>query len=289
VGWGATFNVYHKVSEAIVKLRVGYKFTYQFPQPTPCLLTLNIHHSRVGDLEAPDHIITTPSTLLTGYRDGFGNWCSRMVAPAGKVRITTGTIVRDSGQPDPVTPEVGQIPIEHLPFDTLDFLRPSRFCETDKLLDMSWELFGKARPGWGRVQAICDFVHNRIVFSYENARPTRTAAEAYQESIGVCRDYAHLAIAFCRALNIPARYCTGYLSDVGTRPPYPPGDFAAWFEAYLDGGWHIFDPRNNTPRIGRVLIARGRDAADVAMVTTFGPNTLEAFCVWTEEVPDTAS
>ena len=151
-----------------MKLRVGYEFTYQFPQPTPCLLTLNIHHSRVGDLEAPDHIITTPSTLLTGYRDGFGNWCNRMVAPAGKVRITTGTIVRDSGQPDPVTPEVGQIPIEHLPFDTLDFLRPSRFCETDKLLDMSWELFGKARPGWGRVQAIL-----RGDNQGENAFPSR--------------------------------------------------------------------------------------------------------------------
>lgn len=271
-----------------MELQVGYEFAYRFPQPTPCLLVLNVHHSRVGDLKSPDHIITTPSTLITGYRDGFGNWCSRMIAPAGKVCITTGTVVRDNGQPDPVTPGAGQIPIEQLPVDTLDFLRASRFCESDKLLDLSWDLFGKARPGWGRVQAISDFVHNRIVFSYENARATRTATEAYQESIGVCRDYAHLAIAFCRALNIPARYCTGYLSDVGTRLPYPPGDFAAWFEAYLDGGWHMFDPRNNAPRIGRVLIARGRDAADVAMVTTFGPNTLESFRVWTDEVPDDA-
>jgi transglutaminase-like putative cysteine protease len=282
-------NLPHKVSESIVKLQIGYEFAYRFPQPTPCLLTLNVHHSRVGDLEAPDHIITIPSTPLTGYRDGFGNWCSRIVAPAGKVRITTGAVVRDGGQPDPVTPGAGQVPVEHLPFDALDFLRPSRFCESEKLLDMSWELFGKARPGWDRVQAICDFVHDRISFSYENARSTRTAAEAYQEGIGVCRDYAHLAIAFCRALNIPARYCTGYLSDVGTPLPYPPGDFAAWFEAHLNGGWHMFDPRNNTPRIGRVLIARGRDAADVAMVTTFGPNTLEAFRVWADEVPDAAS
>jgi transglutaminase-like putative cysteine protease len=178
-----------------------------------------------------------------------------------------------------------QVPVEDLPSNSLTFLLPSRFCESDKLLDLSWDLFGKATPGLGRVQAICDFVHNRIEFGYENARSTRTAAEAYRESIGVCRDYAHLAIAFCRALNIPARYCTGYLSDVGTQPPFPPGDFAAWFEAYLDGEWQMFDPRNNTPKIGRVLMARGRDAADVAMVTTFGPNTLESFRVWTDEAP----
>ncbi len=272
-----------------MKLRVGCEFAYQFPQPTPCLLTLNVHHSRAADLESPDHIITRPSTLQTGFRDAFGNWCNRLVAPPGKVRITTQAIVRDGGQPDPVSPSAGQIPIEHLPFETLGFLRPSRFCESDRLVDMSWELFGRTRPGWDRVQGICDFVHNRIAFSYENARATRTAAESYQECIGVCRDYAHLAIAFCRALNIPARYCAGYLSEVGTRPPYPPGDFAAWLEAYLDGSWHIFDPRNNTPRIGRVLIARGRDAADVAMVTTFGPNTLESFRVWTDEVPGAAS
>jgi len=274
------------VSEFILKLQVGYEFFYRFPQPTPCILMLNVHHSRVGDLEAADHIITTPSTVLTGYRDSFGNWCSRIVAPAGDVRISTNAIVRDTGQADPIIPNAGQVAIEKLPFETITFLLPSRFCESDELLDMSWELFGTAPTGWGRVQAICDFVHSRIKFSYENARPTRTAAEAYQEGVGVCRDYAHLAIAFCRALNIPARYCTGYLGDVGTQPPYPPGDFAAWFEAYLDGGWHTFDPRNNTPRIGRVLIARGRDAADVAMVTSFGPNALQAFRVWTDELPD---
>ena len=267
-----------------MKLRIGYEFDYRFPQPTPCLLTLNVHHSRVGDLVSPDHIVTNPSTPLAGYRDGFGNWCSRIVAPAGKVRISTEAIVRSNRQLDPVISDAGQVPVEYLPDEALVFLLASRFCESDKLLDMSWELFGKARPGWARVQSICDFVHNRIAFGYEHARPTRTAAEAYQEGVGVCRDYAHLAIAFCRALNIPARYCTGYLGDVGTQPPFPPGDFAAWFEAYLDGRWYTFDPRNNTPRIGRVLIARGRDAADVAMVTTFGPNTLEAFRVWTDEV-----
>jgi transglutaminase-like putative cysteine protease len=272
------------VSECSMKLRIGYEFDYRFPRPTPCLLVLNVHHSRVSDLIGPDHIQTSPSVPVTGYRDGFGNWCSRMLAPSGLVRIFTDAMVRDSGDRDAVSAYAGQVPVEHLPSDTLAFLLPSRFCESDKLLDLSWELFGKAKPGWGRVQKICDFVHNRIAFGYENARPTRTAAEAYREGIGVCRDYAHLAIAFCRALNIPARYCTGYLSDLGTPPPFPPGDFAAWFEAYLDGQWHVFDPRNNTPKIGRVLIARGRDAADVAMITTFGPNTLESFRVWTDEV-----
>ena len=268
----------------MLKLRVGYEFIYRFPQPTPCLLVLNVHHSRIGDLESPDAVVTAPSTSLSSYRDVFGNWCSRMVAPAGVVRISANAVVRDTGQPDPIARVAGQVPVVDLPDDALVFLLASRLCESDKLLDMSWQLFGKARPGWDRVQAICDFVHNHIKFDYAKARPTRTASEGYTERVGVCRDYAHLAIAFCRAINIPARYCTGYLGDVGMQPPFPPGDFAACFEAYLGGRWYTFDPRNNTPRIGRVLIARGRDAADVAMVTTFGPNTLESFRVWTDEV-----
>jgi transglutaminase-like putative cysteine protease len=185
-----------------------------------------------------------------------------------------------------VVPDAVQIPVEALPDEALGFLLPSRFCESDKLLDLAWTLFAHTKPGWARVQAVCDFVHQHIAFGYEHARPTRTACEAYQEGRGVCRDYAHLTVAFCRALNIPARYCTGYLGDVGTQPPYPPGDFAAWFEAFLAGRWHTFDPRNNVPRVGRVLIARGRDAADVPITMTFGPNTLESFRVWTDEVTD---
>ena len=275
-----------QVSGHSVKFQIGYTFDYEFPQPTPCLLLLNVHHSRVSDLEAPDHIITNPSVPLTGYRDGFGNWCSRIIAPAGLVRISTDTVIRDGGSPDPVDTNAAQVPIAYIPDNVLTYVMPSRFCESDKLLDLSWETFGKAQPGWARVQAICDFVHSRIKFAYADARSTPTAAEAYSEGIGVCRDYAHLAIAFCRALNIPARYCTGYLSDVGTPPPLPAGDFAAWFEAYLGGRWHTFDPRNNTPKIGRILMARGRDAADVAMVTTFGPNSLENFRVWTEELTE---
>jgi transglutaminase-like putative cysteine protease len=249
---------------------------------------LNIHFSRVAGLAAPDNVIVSPAVPISGYRDGFGNWCCRIVAPKGKVSISTNAVVTDTGKPDAVVPNAAQIPVEDLPEEALVFLLASRFCDSDQLLDLAWKLFGRAKPGWGRVQAICDFVHKHIEFGYAHARVTRTASEAYAEKRGVCRDYAHLAVAFCRALNIPARYCTGYLGDVGTPPPYPPGDFAAWFEAYIGGQWYTFDPRNNVPRIGRVLIARGRDAADVAMTTTFGPNTLEGFKVWTDEVSETA-
>jgi transglutaminase-like putative cysteine protease len=245
---------------------------------------LTTHFTRVSDLAEPDHIRISPSVPISGYRDGFGNWCNRVTAPPGLVRIWTDAIIRDSGNPDPVVPEATQVPVEQLPDEALIFLLASRFCESDKLLDLAWELFGKTKPGWARVQAICDFAHSHISFGYEHARVTRTAAEAYQERRGVCRDFAHLAVAFCRALNIPARYCTGYLGDAGMPPPYPPGDFAAWFEAYLGGRWCTFDPRNNVPRIGRVLIARGRDAADVAMVTTFGPGKLDSFRVWADEI-----
>ena len=272
-----------------MKLRVGYELQYAFPQPTPAILMLNIHFTRVAGLAAPDHIIVSPPVPISGYRDGFGNWCCRIVAPQGKVSISTNAVITDTGEPDAVIPGAPQIPVEDLPEEALVFLLASRFCDSDQLLDLAWKLFGSAKPGWGRVQAICDFVHKHIEFGYAHASVTRTASEAYAEKRGVCRDYAHLAVAFCRALNIPARYCTGYLGDVGTPPPYPPGDFAAWFETYIGGHWYTFDPRNNVPRIGRVLIARGRDAADVAMTTTFGPNKLEGFKVWTDEVSETAA
>jgi transglutaminase-like putative cysteine protease len=261
---------------------------YDFPQPTPVILMLNVHFSRVSDLAMPDSILIDPSVEVSGYRDGFGNWCSRFMAPAGHVTISADSVIRDSGLPDPVAADAPQSRVEDLPEETLVFLLASRFCDSDRLLDLSWSLFGKTAPGWPRVQAVCDFVHTHIAFGYEHARVTRTASQAYEEGRGVCRDFAHLAVAFCRALNIPARYCTGYLGDVGMPPPYPPGDFAAWFEVYLDGHWYTFDARNNMPRIGRVLLARGRDAADVAIATTFGPNTLRSFRVWTDEIVEPA-
>ena len=271
-----------------MKFQVGYEIQYEVPQPTPLVLMLNIHFTRISDLETPDHIIVSPSVPISGYRDSFGNWCSRILAPPGRTLITTDCVIRDSGQPDQSVPNVRQVPVEELPEESLVFLLASRFCDSDRLLDLAWSLFGAAEPGLGRVRAICDFTHQHIQFGYEHARATRTASEAYEERQGVCRDYAHLAVAFCRALNIPARYCTGYLSDVGTPRPYPPGDFAAWFEAFLGGQWWTFDPRNNLPRIGRILMARGRDAADVAITTTFGVNTLKSFRVWTDEIAEAA-
>lgn len=267
-----------------MQLRIGYEFKYHFPQATPCLLNLNVHYTRAGDLVRPDVIITSPNTLSACFRDGFGNWCSRMIAPPGSVSIFSEAVIRDSGELETIAAEDGQCLVERLPDDTLVFLRASRFCECDEFLDLAWTLFGHFKPGAARVQAICDYVHNHIRFDYTQARPTRTAVQAYRERVGVCRDFAHLAVAFYRALNIPARYCTGYLSDVGMVPPFPPGDFAAWFDAYLENGWCTFDPRNNEPRAGRILMARGRDAADVAMVTTFGVNKLESFRVWADEV-----
>jgi transglutaminase-like putative cysteine protease len=198
--------------------------------------------------------------------------------------VSAKAIVNDTGAPDPVFPSAVQHPIPELPEETLLFLLGSRYCETDRMSETAWKLFSATPLGWARVQAICDFVHRHIRFGYEHANPTKTAWEVFQDGKGVCRDFAHLAITLCRCLNIPARYCTGYLGDIGLPPPYAPMDFAGWFEAYLGGAWHTFDPRNNVPRIGRVLIARGRDAADVAITTTFGPNTLQGFRVWTEEV-----
>jgi transglutaminase-like putative cysteine protease len=268
----------------MVEIRVGYELIYDCPQPTPMMLVLNIHYTRASDIVVPDRVTTDPSVPMAAYRDSFGNWCSRIVAPKGQIRIASTAVVKDSGEPDVVATYAQQHSIQDLPEESLGFLLGSRYCDTEKFSQTAWSLFGQTPSGWGRVQAICDFVHNHISFGYEHARATRTAWETFNERRGVCRDYAHLAIAFCRCMNIPARYCTGYLSDMGAPPPYGPGDFAAWFEAYLGGRWYLFDPRNNVPRIGRVLMARGRDAIDVAISTTFGPNTLVSFRVWTDEV-----
>jgi len=267
-----------------MKIRVGYELIYDFPQPTPVIMVLGTHLTRASDVVTPDYLIVTPSVPISPYRDAYGNWCSRILAPAGRMRLAAEGVVRDTGLPDPVVPSAIQHPVEDLPAETLVYLLGSRYCETDRLTKTAWDLFANTLPGWARVQAICDYVHNHITFGYEHARPTMTAWDAYNERKGVCRDYAHLAVAFCRCMNIPARYCTGYLGDIGVPPPYGPMDFAGWFEAYLGGRWHTFDPRNNIPRIGRVLIGQGRDAADVPITHTFGPNTLVSFKVFTDEV-----
>lgn len=266
-----------------MRIRVGCELGFEFTQSTPLIAMLNVHFSRASDLELPDHLTTHPPVPVGSYRDSFGNWCNRLVAPPGLFTLGTNAIVHDAGLPDPMDLSAVQHTVEQLPGETLQFLLGSRYCETDRLSDEAWRLFGPTPLGWRRVQSICDFVHAHIVFGYEHSRATRTAFEAYTAPQGVCRDFAHLAITFCRCLNIPARYCTGYISDIGLPPPYAPMDFAAWMEVYLGGRWHTFDPRNNAPRIGRVLIAYGRDAADVPLTHIFGPGELRGFKVWTDE------
>jgi len=270
-------------------IRLGYELIYDFPQATPMILNLNVHYSRSQDLVRADTIVTDPIVPLSMYRDGFGNWCTRAIGPPGEFRITADGIINDSGLTEPEFRHAFEHTIESLPDEALVYLLPSRYCETELLAPIAWSLFGGMMPGWNRVQAIVDWVHSHIVFDYQCARPTKTAYDVYNERVGVCRDYAHLAITLCRALNIPARYCTGYLGDIGVPPMDAPMDFAGWFEVYLSGAWHTFDPRNNQRRIGRVLIARGRDAADVAISMTFGPNRLSKFLVWTDEVQSAAA
>jgi transglutaminase-like putative cysteine protease len=267
-----------------MKIRIGFDFIYEFVARTPMVLMLNVHPSRAIDLIKPDQLRITPALPVTRYQDAFGNTCTRLVAPAGQVEISTDALVHDSGQPDVVEPAARQYEVAELPHDTLAFLLASRYCETERLMNEAWSRFGKTPLGWPRVQAICDFVHSHVRFGYQHARATKTAAEVVIERRGVCRDFAHLAITLCRCMNIPARYCTGYLGDIGVPPEPEPMDFSAWFEVYLGGRWHTFDARHNMPRVGRIVMARGRDAADVAFSTTFGPNLLKRFIVHTDEV-----
>jgi transglutaminase-like putative cysteine protease len=269
-------------------IRIGYELLFDVPAPTPMLLMLYPHPSRSGLLRAPGAYRprVEPEVPLQEFTDCFGNTCGRLVAPPGKLRLSSSAIVSDDGRPDVVRPEARQHPVEELPPEVLPYLLGSRYCEVDRLSDVAWQLFGQTPLGWARVQAVCDWVHANVRFGYQFARPTKTAHDVYTERQGVCRDFTHLAVTFCRCLNIPARYATGYLGDIGVPPAPFPMDFSAWFEAYLDRQWYTFDARHNVPRIGRVLMARGRDAVDVALTTSFGPTTLEKFTVWTDEVED---
>jgi transglutaminase-like putative cysteine protease len=220
-----------------MQIHVGFELVYSCPQPTPMILTLSVHYTRVSDLVSPDHLVLQPALRLTGYRDSFGNWCNRVVLPAGKTRLMANAVIRDSGLPDAVAPEAAQLAVQELPQETLVFLLGSRYCETDLLSETAWKLFSAFPPGWARVQAVCDFVHQHIKFGYQHANSTKTAFQVFQDRVGVCRDYAHLAVAFCRCLNIPARYCTGYLGDIGVPASPEPMDFSGGFEGYLGGGW----------------------------------------------------
>jgi transglutaminase-like putative cysteine protease len=269
-----------------LNIRFGYELTYSCPHPTPMVLMLNVHPSRAADLLVSDAMRVEPGVAVNAYQDGFGNTCTRVEAPAGQIKFTADGVIRDSGLPEPAFPYAQEHAVSLLPANTLVYLLGSRYCETESLMLDAWRLFGDVTPGWARVQAICDFTHQHLTFGYHFARSSKTAREAYIERQGVCRDFAHLAITLCRCMNIPARYCTGYLGDIGVPVVDAPMDFAGWLEAYIGGAWHTFDPRNNQRRIGRILVARGRDAADVAISTTFGPNVLQSFRVWTDEIED---
>ncbi|MEY3306977.1 MAG: hypothetical protein RLZZ413_1015 [Pseudomonadota bacterium] len=266
-------------------IRFGYEITVSCPQDTPMVTMMSVRDERRDDIRQQSGLATLPDVPCTAYRDPFGNTCRRFVAPAGRITLRSDSTIHGSPDPDAVTPGVGETPIALLPDDTLMFLLGSRYCETDRLSQTAWDLFGGIAPGWPRVQAICDYVHRHIRFDYQRARSTRTAFEAWQEGVGVCRDFAHLAIAFCRCMNIPTRYVNGYMGDIGV-PITGPMDFSAWMEVFLDGRWHTFDPRNNRPRIGRIAVAYGRDAADVPLIHSFGPHVLDSFLVWTDEVPE---
>jgi transglutaminase-like putative cysteine protease len=278
-----------------MRIRFGYEITMTCVGATEMVCLLNVHDDHAGDLRIGPDFTTAPPTLTRTYSDLFGNVCRRIRAPAGDITLRSDGVIEDDGEPDPFEPGAREVPIGDMPDAALVYLMGSRYCETDKLSQTAWDLFGKIAPGWGRVQAICDFVNHQISFDYMNASSTRGAVEIFHGRIGVCRDYAHLAITFCRCMNIPARYINGHLGDIGV-PVVDPMDFSAWIEVWLEGPqggqWYTFDPRNNIRRIGRIVVARGRDAADIPLVNSFGPHVLKAFTVWTydlDNVPASAA
>ncbi len=264
-------------------IRYGYEITVDCPQDTPMVCLLAAHAENAQRVRAAEKVVATPDVPMTVYTDLYGNLCRRFVAPAGQFTLWGDGVMEDSGLPDVVVPEAQEVAVADLPDECLVYLMGSRYCETDRLSQVAWDLFGNVAPGWGRVQAICDYANRHIRFDYQQARATRTAYEGWQEQVGVCRDYAHLAIALCRCMNIPARYVNGHLGDIGV-PILSPMDYSAWMEVFLSGRWWTFDPRNNVPRIGRIVVARGRDAADVPLINSFGQHLLNGFRVWTYPV-----
>jgi transglutaminase-like putative cysteine protease len=265
-------------------INYGYAITIAMAKPTPIICLLDVHPERRADVQTETPFRSVPPVAASTYIDAFGNQCRRLMAPAGNLTLTLDGTIADNGQLEPVVPRAAEIPVERLPHDVIVYLLGSRYCETDRLSQIAWDLFGATPPGWTRVKTISDYVHNRIGFGYQHARATRTALEAHEERIGVCRDFAHLLITFCRCLNIPARYVNGYLGDIGVPADPAPMDFSAWVEVFLDGRWYTIDARHNKPRTGRIVVARGRDATDVPLINSFGPHTLKSFKVWTDEV-----
>jgi transglutaminase-like putative cysteine protease len=265
-------------------LRLGYDIQFEVPSPVAMVALLHVHPSRVADLRAPDELCVEPGTQVDSFIDSFGNRCSRFVAQQGILRLSNSTLLQDPGFADPVNFNVRELPVQEMPTHILGYLLNSRYCEVDRFSPIAAELFGGVAPGWGRVQAICDWVHEKVTFGYQYARPTKTAFDVFAERLGVCRDFQHLAVTLCRALHIPARYATGYLGDIRVPAAPSPMDFSAWFEVYLEDRWWTFDARHNYPRFGRVLMATGRDASDVAITTSFGMANLTQFTVVSEEL-----
>jgi transglutaminase-like putative cysteine protease len=266
-------------------IRIGHELAFRLPRPTPMLLMLYLHPAAAPALRQPERLRIEPETPIEDFLDWFGNRAARILAPAGSVRIRYDNVVEDSGRPEPAIQGLALAPVHTLAPECWRFLLGSRYCEVDRMSEIAWDLFGRTPETWERVQAVVDWVHANVRFGYEFARPTKTAFDVYTERQGVCRDFQHLAITFLRALNVPARYATGYLGDIGVPADPNPMDFSAWLEAFVGGAWHTLDARHNRPRPGRILMARGRDAVDVALTTSLGPTVLERFRVWTDEVP----
>jgi transglutaminase-like putative cysteine protease len=275
----------HKDKKEAMLIRFGFEIDIECAAPVPMLLALSTHSQVTGRVIGEDRVRAAEGSHMTTYVDRFGNRITRIIAPPGPTRLWSDCVIDMDAIPDPQAPDAEQHPIADLPDDVLSHLIPSRYCDSDNLTADAWKLFPNDTTGWNKVQAITRFVHQHVTFGYQFGRANKTASEVFREKTGVCRDFAHLAIALCRAMNIPARYASGYLGDIGV--PYSgAGDFCAWYEVYLGGRWHTFDARYNVPRAGRILMVRGADAADVAMITSFGGYQLKFFRVWTDQIAD---
>ena len=266
------------------RISVGCHFEYLAEVPTPAIFQVQPNEDALHTVMS-ESWLTKPAFARRSYRDLYGNRCQWVLLPAGPSTVNYEAIVEVPNRKDDVETSAPERPVSLLPTEALMYTMPSRYCLSDELGDEAWRLFGSVDPGWNRVQQICDFVHDRLTFRYGSSTPVTTAVDVYNSCEGVCRDFAHLAITFCRALNIPARYVFGYIPDIDVPPSDAPMDFCAWFEAYLGDRWWPFDARNNTPRLGRTLIGRGRDALDVAMVTTYGGPQLQVMNVWADDAP----
>ncbi len=265
-----------------MQVKIGCEMVYQTAHDTPLVLLIRprpqYHHKLIKETTR-----LTPAVPLHDFVDSFGNHQWRLTAPSGELRIHYDALAEVLPDPDPVLMDLPGVLIQNVPDEALQFLLPSRHCPSDLVINDAWNLFGQTTPGWPRVQAVCDWLHTNIRYA-KGSNSSTTGFDAYKAGQGVCRDFAHLGVMFCRALSIPARYVCGYLPDIGVEPDPTPMDFHAYFEAFVGGEWHTFDARHNIPRTGRILIGQGRDAVDVALATSYGDAQLVNIRVWADEV-----